>query len=554
MAYYNHITFDHLYNDGKIRVAYKDVELLFNATYFTKGVKRKTVEISSNPFSEFNEFLKTKPKTWHEEKFPIYQEMVNDIAEYNDVRVLLNVLNVKLIKLYDENLLVELAQWIISPNSTISIPIKQQQNYAQDTTYNYDDYLQLIAYSLGLRFAAPVWGAITNRLHAEYGDDKEIHSYSLLHGTCMVTKYDPAGQVIRPCYAETRLKDFIVSIGVKLKMDVNSVLLAGLSEEDYYHSLFTVAVLRKITLGDFLINNTYNLISTVFYFIQNKIKAATISYNGGKSPGTSKASSVSARMKKKPTQDLVSDMNSQSVIDVGFVRSRFPEDEICFLIYCARDHQRIINTIEPNLPMELYHQSMASIRQMNTNDSYLGMERQGMKPIQKVQLTLTKWLIHTSVNEVIFDHLELDDIIGLIGVARAIYWYWGYYDMASIISSIALPVTLENMYISPGNMQKNIDPNVMTQLNQTYDLGGVTKSERRNMTPIGCIELINQGISEYSWFLTLPPEWMVQNKVNNDQGYYIPPSDMRLRIGELMLEINRRQSFTVTDFPNTPNA
>jgi len=201
----------------------------------------------------------------------------------------------------------------------------------------------------------------------------------------------------------------------------------------------------------------------------------------------------------------------------------------------------------PDLPEELYLESMDDIMQMNTNYSYLSEDRQYMKPIQDVQLTITKWVVHRSVNTVIFDHLELNELINLIGLVRAILWHKGFHEFAAVISAIALQPNRDSTFVQP-SYRKNLETGLSERLAKTYDLGGVTKSEKRNMSYIGCIELIHKGLFEYNWLLTLPEKCLEQSNLVTREKRLILPSDIRNKIGELMLVVESEQEFVQDEF------
>lgn len=518
---------------SNVMVKYKNESISFSMTYYKKGKKNHDVQAAMSPFVEFNEWLATKPLDWHDKIFSIYRDIKEDINLTNNVEVLLGYLNKRFIELFSMVDLKEITDWIRRPNTPVYISVKNNINYDEKTTYGYEDYLKLVTFSLALRFVAPVWGDIHNRLNNVYKDSKEVYAMEILHGTQLVS--DPSSGY--HFEAEDRLREFIVNN--KTKLETNAVLLSGLSEDDFYNYLYSVIVLKKISQGELSGHDgQYHLIAQTYFFLSNIIRQASKSYG---------SDTTQIQMKKNPTDDKSgNESNSQSVLDVGFVRSRLYTDEKVFLRMAVRDHKRLIETICPTLPEELYWESMDTIREMDTSLSHLSYSRQYMKPIQDVQITLAKWITHSSVNSVIYDHLELDEIITLIGLVRAILWYYDYQEFAAIISGIALPITADIPFMQ-SSYRKNIDSSLAEQLTKTYDLGGITKSEKRNMSYQGCIELINEQIAKYSWQLTLPEKWLAQSRLVQRDKILIIPSDIRNKIGQLMLFIESGQKISVPD-------
>ena len=115
-----------------------------------------------------------------------------------------------------------------------NVPTKPTTSYEntrknpRETTYVYSDYLGLVVYSIALRFVAPIWGDIDSRLYSQYGKDyKEIYAKEILHKTCL-----------DGCVAENRLREFMIN--AKVQVDTNTVLMSGLSEDDFYNYMLAI--------------------------------------------------------------------------------------------------------------------------------------------------------------------------------------------------------------------------------------------------------------------------------------------------------------------------
>ena len=135
--------------------------------------------------------------------------------------------------------------WITLPNTPVYVSNKKETNYTHKQLMSIKTIQTLVTYSLALRFVAPIWGDIHNRLNSEFGKDaKEVYSMEILYDTCMVS--NPEKNYI--CTAENRLREFIAN--TKLKLETNAVLVSGLSEDDFYNYLYSVIILKKIAQGD----------------------------------------------------------------------------------------------------------------------------------------------------------------------------------------------------------------------------------------------------------------------------------------------------------------
>ena len=508
-------------------VTYGNENVRFSMNYYKRNKHRTEQGNNISPFYEFNEWLKTKPRQWQENVYQHYKRIRNIIDEENDVEVMLSKLNEAAVQLYSNVNLDEIESWVKLPTSPCNVPTKPTTSYEntrknpRETTYVYSDYLGLVVYSIALRFVAPIWGDIDSRLYSQYGKDyKEIYAKEILHKTCL-----------DGCVAENRLREFMIN--AKVQVDTNTVLMSGLSEDDFYNYMLAIIILRRLSLGDVSgSDNTYRLIINIYYYFQTKIKQVARSYG---------SNTDSVKFKKNPVEDKKtnSDSNSQSVYDVGFSRSKISTDDKVFLEFAAKDHDRIIQIVEPELPKELYWEAIDAIR-VNFNIDNLSGIREYMKPIQEIQLNIVKWVLDEAINPVIYDYLDLETVIDLLGLTSAILWHRGYYEFAALVSAIAINTNSDDFFIAP-TYRRNIDSHLSNRLNKTYCLGGTTKSEKRNMTALGCIELFEKGISPFNWYLTLPDKWANSGKIINKDNRLITQSDIRVRIAELMLDIANRQ-------------
>lgn len=530
----NKIWVDMVDNKSIAQFRYNDEYINFNVMYFNKGHRGAAIKTAPSPFAEFNEWLKTKPQEWHSQVFGIYKKIKDDINEINNVDYLLRTLNNHFREIYSMISLDEIKEWIRLPNTPVHITIKPNEAYDQKTTYDYTDYLELVSFSLALRFIAPIWGHIDKRVDSEYGrDTSTTYLLELLHGTCMMSD----STLGINCVAENRLRDFIYNIN--MVVDTNAVLVYGLSEEDYYYQLYCSTILRKICQGDISgADGHYSLIAKTYSYLDSRAKSSGKSYGSG---------GVQIQMKKNPKDDYSGgdDSNSQSVLDVGFVRARVLPNESIFMVRGAKDHERLIEILCPDLPRELYWESMDTIEQMNTNNHHFSFDREKMVPIQPVQLTLAKWVISKAINPLVFDYMELDEMIRLIGLLRAILWYQGHHEFAAILSAIALPF-VSDFAMPSTTYRDNLEPALNDELSKVYDLAGNTKSEKSNMSYKGCIETMNSQLKDFTWYLTLPDKWLEESHLVHKDRRMIIPSNIRNKISRLMLSIEKQQEVQET--------
>ena len=163
-----------------VDITHNDERVTFSLGYYKKGRKNDDVISSPTPFSEFNAWIAaTKDASWHTAKFELLKKAKHVIENVTDIELCLKDLAAIFREIYSDVSLENIRNWIISSGSGIKIPqrILESANETEfsgrtrEKTYTYDDYLDLISYSLALRFVAPIWGEIYPALNRRFGKD-----------------------------------------------------------------------------------------------------------------------------------------------------------------------------------------------------------------------------------------------------------------------------------------------------------------------------------------------------------------------------------------------
>lgn len=534
MSTYSKLTFEATPGNKMACIRFEDDEVRFNIQPFNMGHGSEKIDSNGSPFVEFNQWLATQPRPFHVTAMEIYKDIRKDIDEINNTEVLVNELNKHFIRLYEMVDLQEINKWVRLPSSPVHVVSKPQSNYNRETTYVFEDYLQLVSYSLALRFVAPIWADIDSRLRNEYGNDvKDVVSFDfILHGTTMRSD-KTKGYVCEP---EQRLREYINS--TKLTIETDVVLCMGMTIEEYMDYLFANTVVRKISLGS--VSNkdgNYRLIVNTYNSIVGKTKSLV-----------AQKATPRLRAKQRPAENQRGDeSSSQSVVDISIARNRILAVERVFMHRCINDHEHMIAILQPDLPMDLYRQSMETINKMNTDYSHLGDYRQQMKPIQDVQLVLAKWITERAVSSEIYKYLELQEVINLMGLVRAILWHRGFQEFAAIVSAVALPMHTEEVFVGLSN-RSNLDPNIAQRLGEVFRLVGGDKSDKRKASFQACIEYVEKSISEYNWLITLPDAWVQESTIVHKDKRLFLPRDLRNRVGELMIHVADDFKLSKLDF------
>lgn len=507
-----------------VDVKHKDEVLSFSLSYFKKGRKNDDVISSPTPFLEFNDWLNTKDARWHDAKFALMKKAKNAIDTIVDIEVCLRELNKIYKEIYSDISLKSVRTWITAGSSGIRIPkrILEAENEKEfngrtpEKTYTYDDYLELISYSMMLRFVAPIWGEIYPALNRRFGKDaKEVYALEVIHGTS-----------IDNCPAEQRLREY--TLHAIPTADTDSAIIAALSEDDFLDYIYSVIILKKVSLGDISgieEQERYSLIIVIYHYMKSRV-------NTSKNYGSD---SAGIQIKKNPKDILGSENNSQSIHDIGFARSRYTLDDKVFQNKALMNLDALIAHVCPDLPLPLLEESMQGLQVFH---NHVANASASLIPIQEIQLTLISWIINDYVSFMALDEVVFDDLLKVIGVVRAILWHWGFYEFAAIVSAIPLNSSEDIQIASVTKL--SMDTKLLNELEARFPLGRPTKSENRNMTAQGCVDLIDKGISQYTWLVTLPETWQKQKDttITFKRGRLIVNSNIKNRIGLLMLKID----------------
>ena len=201
-----------------------------------------------NPFANINSFMKTLNKRNQRELFDVFAEVNEAFNDVLQLEKLQNFLMDCFTKIYSLVTIDAIEEYMIK-HSVIFIPADIESNesahYQAERTYTPDKYKGLIALSIGLKLAIPIWGAYVKFITKGTGSGrKEIHCIRLLRNSTIVDSRQ---------YNE--FVDFIVYTYDAGKTKTDSVI-AGFGTEEQAMLLPAACLVRKISVAPNLKNES----------------------------------------------------------------------------------------------------------------------------------------------------------------------------------------------------------------------------------------------------------------------------------------------------------
>lgn len=194
-----------------------------------------------NPFGDINNFLKTLTRTEQKQLFNVYinvNETFVDILNFDKLKDLLTECFTEIYSIVT----IDAIEDFMTKKSEIFIPADIESNesnhYRAERTYTPEKYKGLIALSIGLKLAIPIWGAYVKYITKGTGvGRKEIHCTRLLKDSTVVNSRQ---------YNE--FVDFVVYTYDAGKTKTDSVI-AGFGTEEQATLLPAACMVRKIAVA-----------------------------------------------------------------------------------------------------------------------------------------------------------------------------------------------------------------------------------------------------------------------------------------------------------------
>lgn len=405
---------------------------------------------------------------------------------------------------------------IVLSDNNVNIPLEFATSYVdsiersgtREQTYLRSDYAQLVVAVVTLRVLLPIWGMFLSRLSKSSNQEyNEYRAVKLLDGTRFWN--GPA---------MTKLRTMVGIITSRSKDRYRS-LLSGISNEDFPEWMFTLVVMKRVSVGDIRGTDSYiNLVKLIHKYVSEKA-------DGDNSPGPNQIKG------KKPPKEDESDPDAKlSVAERFKIKYDLSIGELATIEFFLSDPHAIARLLDPSIPDEVWNDLLP--------DALYTAEELMSRNIVKPQITLLRWIMSPVIAPKAILYASKPTVVGLLAVAQCLLHLRGHYELSILITST--PDTSEEFSISAADVKGRTDSDLVKYVEEQYPyrrrLGGKDKKREMNIADYSLDMLIDSFI-EYAWVMTASPRFRAPLGIGI-QSRITVPKDMKNQLIMVIKTIN----------------
>mgnify|MGYP003574885201 CR=1 FL=1 len=519
-----------------IETTFGDRTLVWDATYCRKAeYKPEKFDL----FKELNAYLAIQPIEVSEALFAMYAEVHDVLLGSESVRKQIQAI-ARAVRRAGTAFNFQAARKFVEFGSHVVIPSNFERAYVQkesfaaqegmptgqshrassrEKTYLYDDYVELVAFTLLMRLITPIWGSLIVHLVADTGSSfKEYIAGYVIAGCPQIT--NSAGY--------KKLYTYTTAMTANAEKS-NSTVMDGIPKDDFPLWVFYLIMVRRISVGDIRgigVNKDgkrENLATYVYTYLSHRVINNSDSFTF-KKLNDKKANSSRA-------QDEESKLTDFEAVRINEENTPGHTQEMRF--YFAQQ-KMIIDAICPQLDMNLLREAQDAVAGIANEVTHMPQER-------ILRWVLGPYLPPVSLSDV--DKAQLNDFLAIV---MAMFWQHGLKDMAAIISlteykksgsgGIITQITRSNIPAALIEEAKLLYPHYRRASGKV----AVTKPEP---IPVTLVKTMTNELLDRDWQLNLPRQWTLEqaNTVGLRQREYRIPSDIRIQLMKLVLRIGRHK-------------
>lgn len=328
-----------LINSSSVLISHQDESVIYpisGTNSFEKTVLVKIIEDDEGkpyyPFADINKYLRTLPRAEQKKIFDVYNnvnENFIDVLAFDELKGFLTNAFTEIYKY----VLVDKIEEFMTKNNSIFIPADVEENesnhYKEERTYTPEKYRGLVALSVALKLAVPIWGAYVKYITKGTGvGRKEIHCAQLLKESTLVEsrQYD-------------EFVNFIVSTHVVGETKTDSVL-TGFGTEEQATLLPAACLVRKISVAPNL--KSKSIVSEAFSYVV---------YDG---PGHSRKHPYIKA--KKIEKGLL--VEERALLETYQVKESISAGDLELIAYYCEEVEKVLRSICPDISDEMVREAI----------------------------------------------------------------------------------------------------------------------------------------------------------------------------------------------------
>lgn len=429
-----------------------------------------------DPFANVNDYIQTLGRKKQQELFDVYCDVGDSFIDILPLDELKTKLQDAFTKIFDVVTVDGIEEWM-NKNKLVHIPTSIEENefshYKSERTYTPDKYRGLIALSVALKLAVPIWGAYVKYITKGTGvGRKEIHCVQLLSKSTIVDSRQ---------YNE--FNNFIVSTYEVGKSKIDTIL-TGVGTEEQATLLPAACLFRKIAVAPNLKSKS----------------AVTEAYNYVVNDGPSHERKHPHIRAKKPERGGVGEIEEQALLEAFKTKESISAGDIAFISYCCEFLEINLRSIVKNIP-DHYIVEAEKLRDLLISKGFR-TSIMNLRLIQWFVPGAPPHLIPRLGSSDIYDlmrHIGVKDpeqyrlhpIESLLAVLFTALVYMGYPQIALMVTA---EISDEEIDTSIGNSRKQIPADLDAALDDLYPVRVSGGKDSINMAK----EAISRYFNAYS--------------------------------------------------------
>lgn len=477
-------------------------------------------------FMDINAFWGTLPDDVQDRIMRIYSDIEEAfLTTFNDVRLHERVVAL-VAELYSCWSYADLARFvrlhcnIIVPNE---IQTAMGEYSSSDRTYLRDDYMGLICLVTALRPMIPIWNLFVRESKKTSGTHfKEFMAMGLMNHTELIhtADYDKLQRYVR--------------MNVDTAKITMSAIVAGIGSAELEDWVFGVVLIRKVCVGVVMhrrpdgqlfsqYNSSTNIVSNIFRQIETTLTSLDRKFDG--------------QVRKKPDGMEYRDDDKESQAEKIIVKQQINDYKFLLAWKYAKGVANARRLIDPSLPMDMVDACVGHLRR---NNGYLPTDG---------QIALTQWAVDAALKARFIPALEQPERVNMIGLAQALYWHWGFYDLASLLT--AEPSIMDDDMVFGTDTRSRVTNEQFRILKEQYpfyhrrssgkkDTGEQQRSENAAMIAIEKLFSLFDG---RPYLLNAPQELLAQVTMRPYRsGGHLIPSDFKVQVAAFIIKLNNHKA------------
>ena len=487
---------------GEIHMRHNGEEIIWSGSSY----ERARFNNLGGLFTQINEYWSRLTPNRQQNIFDVYKKIktvLDTVTDFNRAHQRLQVLVKDLYELHNIQEIIRL----VVMDTQIVMPVSVKEclgpKDSKDLTYLKTDYQELMSLAVYLRPMVPVWSEYIRNFKEHTGNIyKESLAFSLL-GSSSAMKVQPMERL--SWYIDRNIDGEKTSI---------AAILGGLGSADLPGWLLALAVVRRLAVGEITApDGSVNIISNIYNFLVNSLDGLDRRFGGR------------VAEKHNPNNQMGDD--NMSAPENYKIKQEFSLADIDGAIVAMDGMKELIHTamcVDNTIPPELVVTCVEGVQGIANAD---------------FQNAIAGWICKDSSSPRIISHLDYNERSRIYGVAQAILWHWGFYELAAM--QTALPILGERAAFYGGQTMSRLSRDVQDTLLAMYPHYHVSSDSRNGRgksdnPAVPAIEAITPSAVANRWNFKGPAEL---GEITGFTGsIFVCPPDFKNMIARFLIRLN----------------